>query len=970
VSKLKVIILISIVSAVTGGILAFFFASGRVDIEPVTRTEADAAYALLRDSLTTPRYTYTDFLTDNKPVVKAGHTITVKGDVLLGENESLVYELDAPEGGLYFFTLSYHALNNSFTDITVALRINGEIQYTEANTIILPVFWEDESKIYPIDKYGDESTPLQRQIPGPHTVSLFDTRYTMDLPLNFLLRQGENIIEIKNETAQSVWVGDLTAYTYREPAPYKAAGADSIPEYININAVDYVRKNSPHVSNNAYSSPHVMPYDPMSRKINTISTGRAGDEIFYYINAPESGYYAITFHCQTEVEDFASFISVKIDGEFPFAEAASYALSPNANKWRNQTLMDGEGTPYLVYLSQGPHEFSIKTELSPIARQIRGLRLLIDHLNQFAIEIKKITGKTIDRNRTWRLTRYIPEVKEYLEAYDIIFRDTIHELSQYSPKGVNSSVVSPMVQAVSYLEKLRKKPDELPLYIESLTGQDASVLQQAGAALDSLYNHVVRINTIYLGRAVRLPRENAGLGALIADGVQKLWSSYTSDKYTVRNQADALNVWYASSYMQVDLLQKLIDTRFTPQTGVKVNLSVMPDATKLIMARAANTNPDLALGMGSWMPSELAMRNALYDFTQFNDFWQYMGDFVPGTLTSYVMNEKVYAVPETVTFSATVYREDILNQLNLAPPDTWTDVTEMMAELQRFDMSFYMPIASGIGYKWFYQTSPLIYQYNGLLYRPDGLGTAINETNAVKALTFLGELFTTYALAEQVPSYFNSFRLGYTPVGIIDADTYILLTYGAPELMGQWNLAPFPGTLQEDGSISRWFIANGTGSIIFENTKQADNCWKFLKWFLSEETQTDFAFSLFANYRIFHMPSNIKALRNIPIDDKDKQVILESVSWLRDAPRSPGQYLLERGLSDIWNTIVFDGTPARVAIDKQVIDIQREFKKKMTEFGYLNAQGEQVKPYVLREIDWIIAQIENARQGGLKSGGR
>jgi ABC-type glycerol-3-phosphate transport system substrate-binding protein len=961
VSKLKVIILISIVSIVTGGILAFLLFSGEVGIQPVTRVQADAAYALLRDSLTTSRYTYTDFLTDNRPVVKARNQITVKGDALLEEKESYVFDLDIPEGGLYYFTLNYNALNNSFTDITVALRVNDEIQYTEANTIILPVFWEDESKIYPIDKYGDESSPLQRQIHGPHTVSLYDTRYTMDLPLNFLLRQGENSIEIKNETAQTVWLGDLTAYSYREPAPYKAPGVDSVPEYISISAVDYVKKNSPHVSNNSFSSPHIVPYDPVNRRINTISSGRAGDEIFYNVQVLESGYYAITFHCQTEVEDFAFFISVKIDGEFPFAEAASYALSPIVNKWSNQTLMDGEGNPYLVYLSQGHHVLSIKTELSPIARQIRGLRLLIDHLNQFAIEIKKVTGKTVDRNRTWRLTHYIPEVKDYLEAYDIVFRDIINELAQYSPKGVDSSVISPMVQAVSYLEKLRKKYDELPLYIESLSGQDASVLQQAGVALDVLYNQLIRINSIYLGRTGKLPRQNAHMGAVIADGLKKLWSSYTSNKYTIRNQEDALNVWYASSYMQVDLLQKLIDTRFTPQTGIKVNLSVMPDATKLIMARAAKTNPDVALGMGSWMPSELAMRKALLDFTQFDDFWQYMGNFVPGALTSYVMNEKVYAVPETITFSATVYREDILGQLNLTPPDTWIDVTEMMPELQRFDMSFYMPIASGIGYKWFYQTSPLIYQNNGLLYRPDGLGSAINETNAVKALTFLGELFTTYALAEQVPNYFNSFRLGYTPVGIIDADTYILLTYGAPELMGQWSIVPFPGTVQDDGSISRWFIANGTGSIIFENTTQADNSWKFLKWFLSEETQTDFAFSLFANYRIFHMPSNIRALRNIPIDDKDKQIILESVPWLRDAPRSPGQYLLERGLSDIWNTIVFNGTPARVAIDKQMIDIQREFKKKMTEFGYLNAQGEQIEPYVLHEIDWIIEQIENAR---------
>ncbi|MDR1836719.1 MAG: extracellular solute-binding protein [Treponema sp.] len=962
-SKLKVIILISIVGALTAGFLAFLFFSGEVDIEPVTRAQSDAAYAFLRDSLTTPRYTYTDFMTDNRPVVKAANEITVQGGAALGEKESLIFNVDVPAGGLYYFKLEYKALDNSFTDITVALRVNGEIQYSEANTIILPVFWEDESKTYPVDKYGDETSPMQRQIPGPHTVYLFDTRYTADLPLNFLLRQGENIVEINNETSQNLWLGDLTACSYREPSPYEGGGG-IIPEYISISAVDYVKKNSAHATSGSFSSPHITPYDPVNLKINTISTGRSGDEIFYHFFAPQDGYYAITFHYQTDVDDFASFISVKIDGEFPFAEASSYALAPEANRWRNQTLADGEGSPYLFYLTQGTHVLSVKNELSPLSRQIRGLRLLIDHLNQFAIEIKKITGKTVDRNRTWRLTEYIPEVKEYLDAYDIIFRSIIHDLSQYSPKGADSSVISPMVQAVSYLEKLRKKYDELPLYIESLSGQDASVLQQAGAALDALYNRVIRINAVYLGRAENLPRENAGIFAVIADGAKKLWNSYTSDKYKVRNQEDALNVWYASSYMQVDLLQKLADTRFTPRTGIKVNISVMPDATKLIMARAARTNPDVALGMGSWMPSELALRGALFDFTHFEDFWRYMGGFVPGALTSYVLNEKVYAVPETITFAATVYREDILNRLNIAPPDTWTDVAEMMAELQRFDMSFYMPIASGTGYKWFYQTSPLIYQNNGLLYRPDGLGTAINETNAVKGLTFLGDLFTTYALAEQVPNYFNSFRLGQTPVGIIDAETYVLLTYGAPELMGQWSIAPFPGTLQEDGSILRWFIANGTGSVIFENTKRPDDCWEFLKWFLSDETQTDFAFTLFANYRIFHMPSNINALRNIPIDDKDKQVILESVPWLRDAPRSPGQYLLERGLSDIWNTIVFDGTPVRVAIDRQVIEIQREFKKKMTEFGYLNSQGEQVKPYVLREIDWIIEQIENARQAG------
>jgi ABC-type glycerol-3-phosphate transport system substrate-binding protein len=962
VSKSKIFLLITIISVVTIGILAFLFAPSKVAVEPVTSAQVDAAYALLSNSLDKPRYTYIDFLNDNVPIVKTKNEVSSASNALLGENETFSCRINIPEEGLYYFTLSYDTAKASFNDVTVSLRVNGKIQYSEANNIILPVFWEDESKIYPVDKYGDESVPLQRQIPGPHAVLLFDARYTKDMPLNFLLNKGENLIEIKNETSQILRVGGLTAYSYREPAPYKKPEGNAVTQYINIDAVSYVKKNSPHISNNSYSSPHTNPYDPLNKKISTISSSRAGNEVFYNFYAPESGSYAVTFHCRTAIEDFSSFISVKTDGEFPFAQAASYPLAPGVNIWRNQTMKDAEGNPYFLSLSRGNHVFSIKTELSPVSGKIRSLRLLIDHLNQFAIEIKKVTGKDIDRNRTWRLTQYIPEVKNYLDAYDIIFRDIIHELSRYSPKGADSSVISPMVQALSYLEKLRKKPDELPLYMESLSGQDASVLQQAGAALDSLYTLGVEIDAIYIGKTSGLPREKAGVFAVFADGVRKLWNSYTSDKYIVRNRSDALNIWYASSYMQADLLQKLIDTRFTSQTGIKVNVSVMPDVNKLIMARAAKTNPDMALGLGSWIPFDLAVRGALYDFTQFDDFWQYMGNFFPGSLTSYVLNEKVYAVPETITFNAVVYREDILGQLNIAPPDTWTDAAEMMSELQRFNMSFYMPIASGVGYKWYYQTSPLIYQNNGLLYRPDGLGAAINEANAVKALTFLGDLFTTYAVAEQVPVFFNSFRLGQTPVGIIEPETYILLSNGAPELSGQWSLAPYPGTRQEDGSVSRWFITNGAGgSIIFENTKKADECWKFLKWYLSEETQTNYAFSLYTNFRILHLSSNIKALRNLPVEDKDLRVILESVTWLRDVPRSPGQYLLERGLSDIWNTMVFDGTPAQVAIDRQVIEIQREFKKKMTEFGYLDNTGRQVKPYVVHEVDWIIKQIDKAR---------
>ena len=73
--------------------------------------------------------------------------------------------------------------------------------------------------------------------------------------------------------------------------------------------------------------------------------------------------------------------------------------------------------------------------------------------------------------------------------------------------------------------------------------------------------------------------------------------------------------------------------------------------------------------------------------------------------------------------------------------------------------------------------------------------------------------------------------------------------------------------------------------------------------------------------------------------------------------------MLERGLSNIWNTVTFDGVPVRVAIDREVIVINREIKRKLVEFGYLDNEGNVLKPYTIRDVDWIQQQMDNAKDG-------
>ncbi|HHT97004.1 MAG TPA: extracellular solute-binding protein, partial [Clostridiales bacterium] len=530
--------------------------------------------------------------------------------------------------------------------------------------------------------------------------------------------------------------------------------------------------------------------------------------------------------------------------------------------------------------------------------------------------------------------------------------------------GINSALLSDLDRSMIYIKKMSKYPDEIALYRDELTGRDNSVLAAMSNFTSVIIKQNFSLDMLYIHGEEELPKANANIKDKIKNNLEKLTYSFTSDKFAIENEPEALNIWVNRAITHVDLLQKMVDAEFTPKTGIKVKISIMPDANKLTLATAANETPDLALGLQSHMPFELASRGALYDMSQFEDFWQVADRFMPGAFVPYLFNEGVYALPETSDFHALVYRTDVFDNLELTPPDTWQEVVDMLPVLQRYGKNFYHNISAGVGYKWFYQTTSMIFQNDGKLYTDDGLRTALDQPNSVKGIKALGDLFISYSLDKEVISFFNSFRYSILPVGIVDINEYTLIKNGAPELEGQWKLAPLPGTIKEDGSISRYFVANGTGGIIFDKTEKADDAWEFLKWWTEYETQVNYAFTLQSTFgkQFVWLSSNIEAVEASPFDQTDKRVIVEQLKWLKDVPRTPGQYILERSISDIWNEMVNEGESAQVAIDEKVIAINREIRKKMQEIGYYDENGNLIKPYVIRDIDWIEEQIYKAKQ--------
>lgn len=980
---MMIVVTIFVISSLAGGNQAY------VPQGEITNTAYQTAFNnldLLLEKHGIDKYTYVDYLNEhqkhftyNLQASSAELFIYDEIDVDLNkpkkemvEGDPVIYQIDIETSGYYHLGFDFFIEDTSLNDIIVSVKINGSIQYLEMDSIIIPVHWKDESKAYDVDRYGDEVLSSQSPIIGFQHTMFYSSMYHSVDPLVFYLESGINEIKIENLTstsfkASTVYANPLTSYmSYRQ---YDALNEQAkINQLIEIDAIDYIQKNSSYIQSYALNNASAIPFDPVYKKLNVIDGNtwkNSGQALVYEFYVEVSGRYQIALKYINDKTNFNVFRSIAIDGKIPFEAFKAYQMpTTSASSLTTHTLSD-QGEPYHVYLTKGHHTMTIKAETEPLQQSLRDIQHLIDHINAFSLEVRKITGKNIDKDRTWKFTQYIPETPTYLENYQTLLKKIITDLSQYAPNGYKSSTLSNLQKALYRVERVYADYERLPFYLDDLIGGSGSIAQYLGNALTDISLQPLYLDELYIYNGENLPKANVGFLESTWASFQTFLSSFTSSKFRQTKDDSVVEVWVNRPITYVDMMQKMADQDFTNKTGIKVKISVMPDPNKLIMASAAGQQPDVALGLASYMPYDLAIRNAAYDLSSFPDYYEFASEFSPGAFMPYILNEKAYAIPETLDFNVLMYRKDIFNSLGFMVPDTWEEVIQILPELQQYGMNFYHPIAGGGGTKYFYQTSGFIYQFGGALYDTSGLKASIDTKESIEGLTFLNQLFTNYSLPEQVQSFYNGFRYSTLPIGIADFQNYLLIKNAAPELVGQWEIAPYPSITNSQGDTNRYYIANGTAGMILNGTKKADQSWAFLKWWLGAETQSKFAFNIQSTYGPTYawLSANIEAVKQSPLPEKDKQVILEQAKWLIDVPRTPGQYMLERSLSNIWNTVVFEGSSTGVAVDKYTILINREIRKKMNEFGFIDQNGNVIKPYTMPTIEWIKQKMMDATGG-------
>lgn len=896
----------------------------------------------------------------------------VETDVYQWDEEQSLYfvemEVEVSQTALYTIKLDYYSQTTSIRDIEMSLLINGETPYYEASQITLSTFWQTNQEVM-ADRYGNDIMPTSEQHRKWTHTYLHDAPRIQENPLVFKLEAGINMVRIEVNNGLfllgQVYFGPQVSYqsyeTYLEENQFIGLAHDA---FVRQEAEEPTLKNTLSIRYGTNRSPNVRPFALIENRLNIIDGSTyndAGDTLYYDLEVPFSGFYYITLKVLQTKTNTRVFRTVTINGEVPFTEALTVPFD-YGTRWRNQTLTDVEGERLAFYLEEGINRIGLTVNSSPMRQIYENIRFVMSGINELALDVKKLTGSNIDRNVEWEIADYMPNLQSDLVGYGDLIKSSYEQWLLLNKTSRTSEISSGLKISYEWLYDLSENPNQVPRRLARLSGGANSVLQKLGIILPLVIESPLTIDVLYVhGQEVNLPAANANFFRSAWISIRRFFASFFSDQYRASRDPEELEIWVNRSRQYVNLMQQMVDSEFTQETGVKVKISIMPNEDKLILAASSGTEPDIAMGVAGWRPYDFAIRDAILDLRQFDDFNEVASRFHTGSLLQLVYQDGIYGLPETQNFYVLFYRRDIIENLNLIIPDTWDEVISILPELQRYGLNFYSQLATTSSFKGFATTMPYIYQFGGKIFEDDALSAAFDDPKTIEAITFMTELFTIYSLPLEVGSFYNEFRYGSIPIGIGDFGMYNQLLNAAPEIAGLWDIAPMPGILREDGIVDRSYDGASTSAMVFKNTDKADESWEFLKWWTSDDVQLRYSENLITSMGAEYMwnTSNVNAFAQMSWDSSHINVFLEQWEWIYDTVKTPASYMLEREISNIWNTVVYDGENVRTAIEDSMVIVNKEITRKMIEFNFIRPNGDLVTPYILPTKELVEGWLAN-----------
>lgn len=854
------------------------------------------------------------------------------------EATAVEWQINAPADALYNVEVDYYLFNDKSVDAQRELVVDGSVACMEWSNIRFTRLFEDDGDVR-TDINGDETPPRLKQVYSWQTTRLYDYNRYYSEPLKIHLTKGIHTISFNMKGSQPMAVSEirLTApekiKSYSEVnEEYRKNGyvsSDTAPVIIEGEASLYRSASSLRLENSGDLT--CTPSSFKNSKVNIAggsSWKSSGQKITWQLDVPQDGLYKLGFNLYSYYNyGLASYRRIEIDGKVPFAELSSYCFLPSS-KWRTEYFKDNSDNPYLFYLTEGKHTFSMSIVAGELTTVIKQLNRDMEILSDLYLDITFVTTSDPDVNYDYQLEKRIPGLVKTLKELRnnlLSSADLIKEICRNN----KALTYSEMLNTIEDYEVLIEDVFGIPANLTTFT----TIITQYGNWMDQLKASTLSVDKIMLvPQNTDYKTEKVPVYKRILHTVVSFISTFTKDYSSVigdgvyDEKAKTIDVWYGGSQIAATEIEDLIESDFAAETGIQVKFKLTPASqmatgiNAMLLAIVSGTAPDVVLNAAS--VEDYMMRNQCYDLKKFKDFDDFKKNFPEVCFTPLTYRGGVYAVPLTIDMNLMFYRTDIFKKLGISVPETWNEMIKTtVPKLAENNMN----LAQSPGFE------VLLYQYGGELYNEDMTESLVASQTAYKAFKLHCDFYTMYGVPISV-NFFNRFRTGESPIGFGNLATYIQFVYAAPELTGKWNVAVLPGVEREDGTINHNIGGLTTSSaMIMADTDSPEEAWRFLKWYTSANVQLQLSDMLEADLDMSArvISANSEAFKALDWDNEHLRVFLESMKETKAYNPVLGSYYTTRYIGYAFNNAVISQTMTeREALEYAQENINTELERR------------------------------------------
>lgn len=855
---------------------------------------------------------------------------------LLWENGEggITFEFTAASAGLYNIELTYY-LPESGVEPEIGVMTDGKYPYSELEKTALPREWKNSGAARE-DEDGNQLTPEQVESGRYITRRLKDSSGVNTEPYLVSLTAGKHTVTIvspKQTVAISAirFVSPEKTEKYRKPTNEKTDA-----EALIIEGEDAAYKSSNTLIPQSDTQDSGMsPASPYKQKLNYIggsSYNGPNDTLVWEFEVEKSGYYSLALrYKQADVVNGESLRRLKIDGSTPFEECREIRFKYNP-RWTVFDFGDENGEPYYFYLENGKHEISLEVTLGEMSEYYRRLEEVTEALGDEYIGIVKITGDSPDVNRDYELFNQIPELNKRLSEYSEKLSGIISDMQSFTGK-LGSQYIAAMKNMKRVIDTMRGRPYTAHQYVKDYYTNYSTL----SSWLYDMKNMPLSVDWLELvPSGAETEYTKTGFFGNLIFGAKRLIYSFSADyEKKPSDNKEQIRLWVNWGRDQTMVLDTLIREDFTAKTGISVKLEQVN--ASLINGILAGNFPDVSLYMARTDPVNLGIRGALADLTEFDDCGEVLSRFQTGAELPYSYNGALYALPDTQNFFIMFYRRDILENLGLTVPKTWTEFLNTATVIQQNNLEVYVPytqivaattVNGGIGGL---HLLPTLMLQNGLsFYNEEQTATALTSPKALSVFKYWTDFYRDYQFVKEA-DFYNRFRVGTMPLGIAQYSVYLTLYDAAPEIKNRWAVACVPSTDGGNGFVA----GSGTGCGIVKKSKHKAAAWEFLKWWTAADTQVRYSGNVESVLGMLGRPqtSNVEALGALAWNAEDKANILKQWESVREIPEIPGSYYLTRSVDQAFWQVINGKASVKDAVVKQSRVADSEIERKIKEYS-------------------------------------